>query len=345
MNETQKVNSRITVRNIAERSGASISAVSSVLNGLHKERRIAASTVEKIRSNIAELGYLPNISARKLRGGQEATRNLILALITSYQAPLPVIGHFVVALRKAISENYAHLSQYTFSVVIEMFHAGKLHELPGIRAGTHFNAAIITDTTPEDDAFLKEVKLPYPVVLVNRKIENYTSIVEDPESGALAAKTLIQQGRKKLALIAGQPLTQITQKRVDAFLNEVAQQGLSPAIKIISPDLQEETAQKEIAQVLKQHPEVDGIYTVSDSLALGAYQAAKSLGRKIPFDLFVLSVGDYQLANFFDPALSTVGVSHQQLASEAALLLLSRLGGPERNSVNMVVPLSTQIRI
>jgi len=89
--------SRITVKNIAEKAGVSIGAVSSVLNNRHVERRISVDTVEKIREAAAKLGYLPNISARRLRSG--GGKNVIaLALITSFEAPIPLVNHFIFAL-------------------------------------------------------------------------------------------------------------------------------------------------------------------------------------------------------------------------------------------------------
>ena len=60
---------RVTVRNIAEAAGFTIGTVSTVLNNRHVERRIPLETVEKIRAVAARLGYLPDISARRLRSG------------------------------------------------------------------------------------------------------------------------------------------------------------------------------------------------------------------------------------------------------------------------------------
>jgi LacI family transcriptional regulator len=335
---------RTTLRTIAKQAGTSVSAVSSVLNGLEKERRISTETVHRIQAAIQELGYLPNISARKLRRGSGSSENLTIALITSYEAPLPLIGHFVVAFRKITAENQTSLHAYTFSLTIEMFHAGRLRELPGILNGTHFNAAIITNTTPEDDRFLEENRLPYPTVLVNRSIEGYTSVSENIDSGAIAAKALLQQGRRHLAVVAGNPLTQTTKRRIHTFSEETERQGQSAALSILSPDLLEENAFSSVRHALSIHPEIDGLYTVSDSLALGAYQAVKSLGKKIAKEIGIVSVGDYQLSPFFDPPLSTVGVSPHRLASEATLQLLSKLNNPKQPPSLIIVPLSPQIQ-
>jgi LacI family transcriptional regulator len=80
---------RATVRGIAHAAGVSIGSVSSVLNNRHVERRISPETVERIRAAAAELGYLPNISARRLRRGGQVKNNVVLALVTSFEAPIP----------------------------------------------------------------------------------------------------------------------------------------------------------------------------------------------------------------------------------------------------------------
>src|SRR5471030_1883129 len=119
--------SRTTVKSIAEKAGVSIGAVSSVLNNRHVERRISVDTVEKIREAAAKLGYLPNISARRLRSG--GGKNVIaLALITSFEAPIPLVNHFIFALRQAMAAGKFPHGEVAFSVMIEMFPAGHLHE-------------------------------------------------------------------------------------------------------------------------------------------------------------------------------------------------------------------------
>ena len=60
-------NRPVTVRTIAEHVGVSPSAVSTVLANRHEERRLAPATVEKIRQAVRELGYVPNVTARRLR--------------------------------------------------------------------------------------------------------------------------------------------------------------------------------------------------------------------------------------------------------------------------------------
>src|ERR1700678_3416875 len=127
----------VTVRSIAKAAGVSIGSVSSVLNIRHIERRISAATVQKIRKASARLGYLPNISARRLRSGTSTKNHVVLALITSFEAPIPLVNHFISALRGAIAEARNVRSDLEFSMMIEMYVAGRLRDLPGLLTGDH----------------------------------------------------------------------------------------------------------------------------------------------------------------------------------------------------------------
>lgn len=262
--------SRPTVATIARVAGVSVSAVSSVLNNRQRERRIAGETVEKIREAAARLGYLPNVNARRLRGDTATRAAIVLALVTSYEAPIPLVNHFIAALRNlaAGGKEGAKRTGPT-SVSVEMFSAGKLRELPGLLSGDHFNAALILNTTPGDDAFLQSVTLPYPVVLVNRSIAGYSAVFEDESAGARAAAILASAGRRKLAVLHGLPLTQMTETRLRNFRREARQLTGKPAQAILTDGLSEEGGYRAMRDFLGSGGRIDGIYAVSDAFALG----------------------------------------------------------------------------
>ncbi len=342
--ERKKIPERVTIRSIALLAGVSIGAVSSVLNNHHEKRRIAAETVRRVRAAVAELGYLPNLNARRLRGGGDAQNNIVLAIITSFQAPLPVINHFILELRAAAAEEVQNPRRASFSVVIEMFTAGELQELPGLLTGTHFNAAIITNTTAADDRLLQQMVLPYPVVLVNREVTDYASVIEDPESGAKAAKILMRSGRRKLGVIYGQPLTQTTERRVESFLRATRAAGLPPAGEIVAKGLNEQAAQDAMTEFLTRGMPLDGLYTVTDGLALGAFQAVKRAGKNVPADIAVIGIGDYDFSPFFDPPLTTLGVSYSQLAQTSVQMLLRQITHRKRGQERVRLPVIEILR-
>src|SRR5438874_1694759 len=82
----------VTVRTIAKHVGVSPAAVSTVLANRHEERRLAATTVEKIRRAVRDLGYVPNIAGRRLRAHDPEVRQVDLGILTSYEAPLFLVS-------------------------------------------------------------------------------------------------------------------------------------------------------------------------------------------------------------------------------------------------------------
>ncbi len=341
---SSKTGGLVTVKNIAAHAGVSIGAVSSVLNNRHVERRISPATVDKIRAASAKLGYLPNISARRLRSGTSQKHNIVLAFITSYEAPLSLANHLIAALRQSVNVGSRDLARMSFSLMVEMFPAGQLRSMPGLLTGDHFNAAIITNTTPEDDQFLNRAHLPFPVVLVNRAIPRYSCVVEDPGAGGLAGGVLIKGKRRNLAVLHGSPLTQTTQGRVDNFMNTVARQLGRPAQEIVAKDLSETAAYEAMIRFFDRGGEIDGLYTVTDGMALGAYHAIKEKGLSIPGDIAVVGVGDYDISAFFDPPLTVVGVERGEMGKEASRLLLRQLAQGGLPPLKVEIPVQSVLR-
>ncbi len=343
MPKSSNLPARVTVQNIAEYAGVSIGAVSSVLNNRHLERRISAETVLKIREAASKLGYMPNISARRLRSRASSRNSIVLALVTSFEAPIPLINHFIFALRNAAGR-HASLANGTVSVMVEMFSAGRLRDLPGILTGDHFNAAMILNTTAEDDQFLQRSHLPYPAVLVNRSVPGYAAVFEDGLAGGRAAAILTDARCVQLGVLHGTPLTQITQARVDSFLRAAsATLGQQPA-EIPTENLSAEGGYQAMRAFLRSGRRLDGLYAVSDALALGAYQALKEFDQRIPRDIAVLGVGDYDTGPYFDPPLASVGVCHRAMADKASELLLEQLAHPGAPRLQVAMPVVENMR-
>jgi LacI family transcriptional regulator len=336
--------SRPTVISVAKMAGVSIGSVSTVLNNRHLERRISAKTVQKIREVALKMGYLPHIGAKQLRSRGTAKNNVMLALITSFEAPIPLIHHFILAFRRAIAEGAFRRPNCDLSIMIEMFSAGRLKDMPGLLTGDHFNAGIIMNTIAEDDQFLNRSRLPYPVVLVNRIVPGYTSVIEAPYAGGRAAEILIQRRRSKLVVLHSKSLTQSTQSRVDSFLKRSYELLGLPSREIVARELSESGGYEAMKAYLRDRGQVDGLYAISDGLALGAYRAIKEEGMEIPRDIAVIGVGDYDIAPFFDPPLSCVGVSHRELAENASGLLLRQLEGRGGESRTMPIPVVETLR-
>ena len=332
----------VTITALASRVGVSVATVSAVLNNRHKQRRISPQTVRKVQEAAAEVGYLPNISARRLRSGR-SNRCLVLAVVTSYQAPLPLVSASIAALHRLVSQGTYRNIQST--ITVEMFDAGRLSELPGLLDGTRFNGAIITNTVAEDDAFLARSQFSIPVVLIGRDIPKYSSVRDSPEkTGQQAAEILCSTNGTKPAILHARLLTQTTSNRIGGFVERARALGMQDPCKIVSEGFAERDGYRAARQFMDGEHRIDALYCVMDSLAVGAYRAIKEAGLCIPKDVAVVGTGDYPVAAYLEPPLSSFTRSHYSMQEEAVRLLLGHLNGEVRTPTHVLIPTSAVLR-
>ncbi len=327
----------VTIYEIARHLDVSTAAVSSVLANRHVERRIAPATVERIRQAAHALGYVPNMAGRRLRSQRAATRQIDLAILTSFEAPLPLVGQALHALQRAVDVQSTADTRY--AVAIEMFHAGRIREKTGLLDADRYHGVIITNTLPEDDRFLAGASLPYPAVIIGRRIAGRCCVLEAPEFvGRRSAEILIESGCRAPTVIHGRLLTHTTADRLAAFCRTIRERTRREPGVIVSDGLQPHQAAAALEQHCAHGHPVDGLFAVTDSLAIGAYRVFRSLGRRIPTDVAVVGVGDHELAEFFDPALTTVAGANEAMVAEAVPLLFRLLRGEPVPPEVLVVP-------
>lgn len=328
----------VTIYDIAKHVGISPGAVSSALSNRGEERRLSPETVRRIREAAASLGYVPNMAGRRLRAHKSATRQFDLAILTSFEAPLPLVGQVLRMLQRAVDLRTNEHTHY--AVAIEMFHAGRLKEKPGLLDSNRYHGLIITNTLPTDDQFLANAQLSCPVVILGRRIANYCCVLEAPNVvGRRSAEVLLEAGCATPAILHGKLLTHTTADRVEAFVQAVRERTGKDPVVLVSDGLQPPQAAATLEKYFARKGKLDGLFTVTDSLAIGAYQAIKNRSWRVPEDIAVVGVGDYELAEFIDPPLTTVAGANDAIIAEAVPLLFRLLRGEKTlPSEVLVVP-------
>jgi LacI family transcriptional regulator len=328
---------------IAEHVGVSPAAVSTVLANRHEERRLAPATVEKIRQAVRDLGYVPNVAARRLRAHDPEVHQIDLGILTSFEAPLFLVSRVLRQVQRAADARTGPGRR--FSVSIDMFHAGRLREMPGLLNASRFNGVIITNTLPEDDAFLATTTLPYAVVVLGRRLPNYCCVLDTPgEIGRRAAEILLARGCKRPVVLTPSLLTYSTAERADAFLATWRAQTGTDCARVAAPGFTPASGAEALRAHLGASRGCDGVYTVTDSLALGAYQAIKDGSRRIPRDIAVVGVGDHEHADFFDPPLTCVGPSNDTIVEQVVTQLFHLMSHRRFKPVEIPVPPSVVMR-
>lgn len=333
----------VTITELSKQLNLSIATISSVLNNRYADRRISEKTVMRVQQAAREYRYLPNISARRLRTLGANNQLVTIAILTSLEAPLPLISSTMAAIQTVAQE--PAFQNIKYSITVDMFQAGKLKHLHGLMDGSRFNAAIIANTIPQDDQFMTDHPIQTPIVFIGRNIPNYSSVREMADiTGKKAADILVAAECRNLAILRANLMTQITQARLNGFLENALQlTGALPA-EITANGFSEKDGYLAMRQFFTTDRKIDGLYVITDSLAVGAYHAIKEKGLKIPQDIAVIGTGDNTVAPFLDPPLSTFNRSLINLHEEAVRLLFRHISGQIIQPTQIVVPVVPVLR-
>lgn len=288
---------------------------------LRDDPRVSSATRERVLQALAETRYEPNAAARAFRTHRTDAVGVVIARLSNqiYPEMLALLGARLASLGKRM-------------VVWDGEHGGELQASQALRQRL-VDGVILTATTTESP-FLREVSAAdAPVVLVNRTVENYPSdqIASDNLAGGRqAARYLLANGRTRIALIGGNLLPSTIRDRENGFRLELAAAGLPlPSHLCQRTGSFSHASGRDAARKLLALPErPDALFCVNDVLALGAMDGARSLGVRIPQELWVLGYDDIEPASWGAYDLTTFRQPIGQMVSYAIDCLLRRISNP-----------------
>ena len=312
----QVASNRLTIRQIADLAGVSIATVSRVLNGRDD---VAPETREAVARVIRENGYTANRSARGLSAGRTGLVGVLVPLI--YPA------YFSSILAGAAEA----LSELDLRVVLSPTgheHDREVSLLERLMHGVTDGALIVM---PEESSPELELLVDggYRFVVVDPIMplaERIPSVSAAHASGAdQAMRHLLGLGHRRIAQITGPRGWLATEDRRRGYHAALASAGIlpDPALEVESiPEIPPGRAAAEQLLDLPERP--TAIFAFNDNIAIGAVQAARERGLRVPDDLSVVGFDDVEPATIVSPALTTV---RQPLAEmgRTAVSLLNRL--------------------
>jgi LacI family transcriptional regulator len=330
---------RATLLQVAQRAGVSRSTASFVLAGRHLDMRISEDARQRVLRAAQELGYRPNLMARSLRTKVTKT----IALVSDTIASDPYAGR---AIHGALAAAVAH---------------GHLLFVGETEGDPVVEERLISDFLDRQvDAFLyasmftRYVRVPKllrdrPVVLLNcltraAKPTWHAVIPDEVAAGWNAARTLLNAGHQTGIHLLGNPAEHVFagRERVAGIRDGLASAGATLS-SIIDCDWWPEPAYEKLSKLLGEGLRPRVLLCLNDRIALGAYQAIRNAGLRIPDDVSVLSFDDSDLAAWLRPQLTSISLPHYQLGWRAVELLLGKPSTPE--VVRMPMPVRNRASI
>ena len=302
---------RPTVRDIARLAGVSPATVSRVINS----RSDVSDTVrERVLRVVAEHGY--TVARPPLLGMHSG-----LVGVT-----LPLIHH------SYFSEILAGIAEAFYEHEIPMVLCPTLHEhdrevtlLQRLRHGTTDGALLILPEEDDDElAALQEQG--YPFVIIDPRMtpgDRVPTVSASHLSGAReATEHLLRLGHRRIAAITGPHDWIATEERLRGYRGALAEAGITPDPQLqIGANFRDNGGRLATQQLLSLPEPPTAIFAFNDMLAIGALQAIRQHGLRVPEDISVVGFDDTYEASIMHPALTTV----RQPLAEMGRMAVSQL--------------------
>lgn len=311
----------MSLKEIAERVGISVGTVSLVLNNKASNVRISEATRQAVLQAARELGYTPNIAARRLRQG--GNQQITLAIAWALDSRFGLLGRVLRGIQTFFETTGG---ESNLEVVIETFRPGQLSQVPSLQVSGHFHGIIVGNSTPEDDQFLENTDVPYPVIRFHRTSQKHCAVNSDGfRASQEVVDYLIGLGHRQIGLVIPEVASAAVQSRVEGFKARMAHHGLENSWQVAYGPFTEAGGLTAARHLLESDNRPTAIFVLSDTMAVGALHAAKRLGLSVPRDLSLVGYDDSDGSAYLDPPLTTVRVPIEAMGAEAARLMVEQL--------------------
>lgn len=305
---------RVTIADIAAEAKVSVPTVSKVLNG---RPEVSASTRDRVERLIVKHGYTRRTRQATHRAGLV---DLVLPDLDSAWAVEIIRGVEAVA---------HHAAMGTVVSAIHGRSATTRQWLDNL-AARRSDGVILT--VSELDAWETERvrALGVPVVVIDPVGEpgpDIPSVGATNWRGALAATEHLQAlGHRRIALISGPARLQCSRARKDGYRSAMTAAGLPvPEEFVLEGDFSHEAGERAAHHLLDLHCPPTALFAGNDQQALGAYQAIRDRGLRIPDDISVVGFDDLPVARWANPPLTTIRQPLPEMAAHAMRMLLHYL--------------------
>jgi DNA-binding LacI/PurR family transcriptional regulator len=314
-----------TLDAVAALAGVGRATVSRVING---HSHVSSRTRRAVERAIAELGYIPNQSARSLARQRTGTVAVIVAepipsndLDETRSTALPA-PFFAGILRGIAAE--LHAAGLSLRLLMAYDWARQL-------AAERVDGALLLSAHREAEATDIFDRLRLPMVRTGRPLASATvNYVDcDNRTGAKEAVAhLLQRGGRTVATIAGPQDISAGIDRLDGYRDALraARMPEDNSLVVIG-EFHEDFGRRAIVDLLARHPSLDAVFAASDAIAVGALQAIKDSGRKVPGDIAIVGFDDSPVASHTDPPLTSVHQPIEALGREMTRLLVRVIKG------------------
>jgi LacI family transcriptional regulator len=318
---------RVTLQDVADRAGVSLTTASRVVND--GSRKVGKALAERVHKAVAELGYTANLQARAVATGQStmigvALRDISDPYFSSIAAGLIEVadGELVGGGRLLVCMSSTAADEDAEREYVALMRAQRARAV--VLVGSR------SDNTGAREALRAELhaftRAGGRAACIGQDLLGVDTVLPENRAGAEAlARALAALGHRRFAVLAGPRSLLTGQDRTDGFRDGLNAWSvkLDPA-RVVHGDLSRDGGYAAMSAILAAgEPLPDCVFAVSDIMAVGALARLRAAGIDVPGDVALAGFDDISTLRDVYPPLTTVRLPLKRLGEIAARLVLS----------------------
>lgn len=332
-----------TLRDIAVRSGVSLSTVSRVLNG---HQSVDSTVAAKVLNIASELGYEKNT-----RKNEKQTLAVLVTWPSTSLTQTQRDSQFAMMFLHSI---YVTAEKLGYHLVFHFgTEEGKLNSflrwqiatkqfLGAIIVGSYFamEKTYIDHLLKADIPFFRLSKAPTDY------IPSYSYVaVDDFAGGYKAGKHMINIGVTSILHILGPSNSRDALERKKGFLQACREYDFPQnKITFFKGDFHEPSGQRCAKELIERGEFPEGVFAANDMMAIGCMRTLLKHGIRIPEDVRIIGFDDIILASYVEPGLTTIRIPFDDLARVATEELVKQIEFPKRKTIKVLLDADLVIR-
>ncbi len=320
----------MTMSDMARLAGVSESTIS---RALADNPLIAQETRHRIQELARLTGYSVNPAASSLRTKQSKVMSVVIPLV--HERDQHLSDPFMMTMLAYLADA---LTGQGYDLLLSKIQAHEERWVERLFRTQRAAGAILIGQSLEHQAIDRAARAGVPLAVWGARMESqsYSTVGSDNRQGGyLAARHLIETGRRRIAFLGERRVPEISQ-RFDGYLRAHHEAGLAPQAELeVQSGFAAAQAYDAARSLVSAGVPFDGIVAGSDVIAMSAIRALSEVGLRTPDEVGVVGFDDIEMAAYTTPPLTTV---RQDMATGALLLVervIAAAAGQAPQSVEM----------
>ncbi len=306
-----------TIKDVARLAGVGLGTASRVVSG---KGAVSAKTLKRVQQAVEELDFRPSHAARTLLSGSSQMVGVYIPILK---------GTFYTPILQSIDNELRASGLHmvvAFGVGLGDARSQAVNGINFLLERGCDGLIVMSNALSNDDLLALGPKLAKVVVLNHSfdAIPDQCFTADHVQGGRLAAQALLQNGHRKIAVIAGPSTSPDNVDRITGFIDELSLAGVDTAkLWVAESDFSPEGGWSMTRDLVASGYQFTALFCANDEMAVGALSYFQEIGIAVPEAISVIGYDDTHSAEFSAPRLTTVHIPWREMTVNGVNCLIN----------------------